>query len=50
MFLNINNDLNYLMQKSNGNAEDRRKYDEFVISLSKIFYLEIKDLFFLLHQ
>jgi hypothetical protein len=30
MFLNINNDLNYMMLKGNTTAEDRRKYDEFV--------------------
>jgi len=30
MFLNINNDLNYLMQKNTGNIDDRRKYEEFV--------------------
>lgn len=31
MFLNINNDLNYMMQKTGGNPEDRRKYDELVL-------------------
>ena len=41
MFLNINNDLNYLMLKNNGSAEDRRKYEEFVSYFFLLIYKKI---------
>lgn len=34
----MNNDINFFLQKTEGNAEDRKKYDEFVKKSFFIFF------------
>ena len=35
MLLNITNDLNYMFQKTEGNPEDKKRYDEYVNKINK---------------